>query len=66
MTVGEDKVANLARAAGLVKEAATKGAQLVALPVSYQRHHGRAYVGTKFKIKSAWPGPAAWCFDVCT
>ena len=34
MTVGEDKAANFARAAGLVREAAKNGAQLVALPVS--------------------------------
>lgn len=34
MTVGEDKAANFARAASLVREAAKKGAQLVALPVS--------------------------------
>ena len=34
MTVGEDKAANLARAANLVKEAANKGARFVALPVS--------------------------------
>lgn len=34
MTVGEDKAANFARAANLVRNAARKGAQLVALPVS--------------------------------
>lgn len=34
MTVGEDKAANFARAANLVREAARNGAQLVALPVS--------------------------------
>ena len=34
MTVGEDKAANFARAARLVREAAKNGAQLVALPVS--------------------------------
>ena len=33
MTVVEDKATNIARAASLVKEAACKGAQLIALPV---------------------------------
>ena len=34
MLVGADKAANLVRAAKLVKEAASNGAQVVALPVS--------------------------------
>ena len=34
MLVGADKTANLVRAAKLVKEAASNGAQVIALPVS--------------------------------
>ena len=34
MAVGADKAANLVRAASLVKEAASNGAQVIALPVS--------------------------------
>ena len=34
MAVGADKAANLVRAATLVKEAASNGAKVVALPVS--------------------------------
>ena len=34
LAVGKDKAANLRRAAGMVREAAQKGAQVVALPVS--------------------------------
>ena len=33
MAVGADKAANLVRAASLVKEAASNGAQVIALPV---------------------------------
>ena len=34
LAVGADKMANLKRAEGLVREAASKGAQVVSLPVS--------------------------------
>ena len=35
LAVGADKMANLKRAEGLVREAASNGAQVVSLPVSY-------------------------------
>ena len=55
MTVGEDKAANLARAAGLVKEAASKGAQLVALPVSHNIIHDHSYKHAASNHPPAYP-----------
>lgn len=43
MTVGEDKAANFARAANLVRNAARKGAQLVALPECFNTPYGAKY-----------------------
>ena len=44
LLVGADKAANLLRAGRLVREAASKGAQVVALPVSDLHQHVTVHV----------------------
>lgn len=45
LAVGKDKAANLRRAAGMVREAAQKGAQVVALPECFNCPYGTQYFG---------------------
>ena len=58
LLVGADKAANLLRAGRLVREAASKGAQVVALPVSDLNHHVTVHVcvyGATFNIATWFP-----------
>ena len=54
MSVGADKAANLVRAAKLVKEAATNGAQVISLPV-----------GLLYKVV-VQPYTCGWNYIICT
>ena len=50
LAVGRDKAANLQRAAGMVREAAKKGAQVIVLPVSDWHTSNQLYVLSHRKL----------------